>query len=235
MTSGGMSVADIAAVTRNNDGFENGGLWWIIVLFLLCGRGWGYGGEEGGVKDAYVLNSDFASLSRQIDSGFATQERRSDAIINGICDSAYTNAQLIAGVNQNLNTQGFETRNAITQAQIAEMQNTNALQSQIAQCCCDNRAELADIKYNMATNTCAITHAIADSTRAILDAQTQAQLEAKNEKIAEQNQQIFGYQLAASQAAQNNYLISQLRPAPVPAFQVPNPFSYNNCGCGCGC
>lgn len=234
MTSGGMSVADIAAVTRNNDGFENGGLWWIIVLFLLCGRGWGYG-EEGGVKDAYVLNSDFASLSRQIDSGFATQERRSDAIINGICDSAYTNAQLIAGVNQNLNTQGYETRNAITQAQIAEMQNTNALQAQIAQCCCDNRAELADIKYNMATNTCAITHAIADSTRAILDAQTQAQLEAKNEKIAEQNQQIFGYQLAASQAAQNNYLISQLRPAPVPAFQVPNPFSYNNCGCGCGC
>ena len=56
-------------------------------------------------------------------------------------------------------------------------------------------------------------------------------------KIAEQNQQIFGYQLAASQAAQNNYLVSTLRPSPNPAYVVANPYCCNsyNSGYGYGC
>ena len=73
--------------------------------------------------------------------------------------------------------------------------------------------------------------------RAILDAMTAQRIEAKDAKIAEQNQQIFAAQLAASQAAQNSYLLNQLRPLPVPAYQSCNPWAagtYNGCN-GCGC
>lgn len=81
-------------------------------------------------------------------------------------------------------------------------------------------------------------------TRAVLDALTAQRIEAKDAKIAEQNQQIFAAQLAASQAAQNEtlkaYMSGQLayyNPRPVPAFPVPAPYQYGNCGTcnGCAC
>lgn len=213
-----LSLSDIAAVT-NSDGFGNGnGAWWII-LFLIFGWGRnGYGNS--GAADNYVLASDFATLQRQIDSGFATQERRTDAIINGICDSAYSNAQLINGVNTNLMTQGYETRNAI-----------NSVQSQLATCCCDMKQAIAGVNYNMAMNTRDIVDSQNAGTRAILDRLCQQEIEAKNEKIAEQSQLINALQLSASQQAQNAYLINQLKPAPVPAFSVPNPNAAYYGGC----
>jgi hypothetical protein len=77
---------------------------------------------------------------------------------------------------------------------------------------------------------------------AILDALTAQRIEAKDAKIAEQGQQLFAAQLAASQAAQNEtlkaYMSGQLayyNPRPVPAFPVPAPYQYGNCGTGCGC
>lgn len=80
------------------------------------------------------------------------------------------------------------------------------------------------------------------NARAILDALTAQRIEAKDAKIAEQGQQLFAAQLAASQAAQNEtlkaYMSGQLayyNPRPVPAFQVPAPYQYGNCGTGCGC
>lgn len=80
------------------------------------------------------------------------------------------------------------------------------------------------------------------NARAILDALTAQRIEAKDAKIAEQSQQLFAAQLAASQAAQNEtlkaYMSGQLayyNPRPVPAFPVPAPYQYGNCGTGCGC
>lgn len=80
------------------------------------------------------------------------------------------------------------------------------------------------------------------NARAILDALTAQRIEAKDAKIAEQGQQLFAAQLAASQAAQNEtlkaYMSGQLayyNPRPVPAFPVPAPYQYGNCGTGCGC
>ena len=52
-------------------------------------------------------------------------------------------------------------------------------------------------------------------------------IEDKNAQIQAQQQQITALQLAASQAAQNNYLVEQLRPCPIPAYTVPNPFCCN--------
>ena len=95
---------------------------------------------------------------------------------------------------------------------------------------------------------CDTRNTVQNTTRDIIDAMncgfrsidqrlTAQELAAKDAKIAEQNQQLFGYQLAASQAAQNNYLVSTLRPSPSQAYVVANPYCCNsgyNYGCG-GC
>ena len=132
--------------------------------------------------------------------------------------------------------------------QAAFMQQLNAMQMQQANCCCETREAIQGVNYNLATQACDTRQTIQNGTRdiienqnanarAVLDALTAQRIEAKDAKIAEQSQQIFAAQLAASQAAQNNYLLNQLRPVPIPAYQSCNPWasgSYTGCG-GCGC
>lgn len=247
MTTSEMTPADFAAVTgNNNDGFGGNSAWWIIILFLFafCG-GWGngFGGGSGsGAADNYVLASDFATLQRQLSDGFNAMERKGDSISNGLCDGFYTQAQLVNGVNTNI------------------MQNANALQAQLAQCCCDVREGISGVNYNMAQNTNMLQNAVNTgfcqtnfnnqvNTRDIIDSQnagTRAILEALNankvemlkDRIAEQNQQINALQLSASQAKQNAYLIDQLgTKCPIPAYLTCNPnapLNYSvNYGCGC--
>lgn len=156
---------------NSNGAFGNNGDWaWIIILFLIFGwggRGFGngFGGNGGvGAYDNYVLASDFSQLSRQISDGFSGVERRTDSIINGLCDGFYTQAQLINGVNTNILT------------------SSNALQSQLAGCCCDIRADLANcccttqraidgVNYNLAKGVCDITTNATMNTRDIIDNQ----------------------------------------------------------------
>lgn len=132
-SNGGYSLADIAAATGNSNNGVFGGNqgWWIIVLFLFIFCGWGgrgYGGWGGstasGADPNYVLTTDFATL-----------ERKMDGINNGLCDGFYTQAQLTNGVNSNISTASQNVLNAIQANSIAAMQDTNALQAQISQCC----------------------------------------------------------------------------------------------------
>lgn len=142
LTTDGMSPADLAAVTGNNNGAfgEGNGAWWIIILFLFIFCGWGNGNGwnngGGGAVDNYVLASDFATLQRQIDSGISSLERKGDAINSGICDGFYAmNTSLLngfAGTNSTIQQNGYDTRNAIQQGQIVDMQSFNALQAQLA-------------------------------------------------------------------------------------------------------
>lgn len=106
------------------------------------------------------------------------------------------------------------------------------------------------VRYDMATNACAINNTIQNSARDIIDNQNAnyraihdelvaSQIEAKNEKIAEQQSLIQSLNLAQSQANQNQYLINQLRPCPTPAYITCNPWatngaSYNGCQNFCG-
>lgn len=247
----GMTPADMAAVTgRNNNGaFGDNGAWWIIILFLFCFMGgWnnnGFGNGAAGATDNYVLASDFATLQRQIDSGVSSLERKGDTINSGLCDGFYA-------MNTGIMQSGYETRNAIQQAQVSAMQNANAIQTQMAQCCCDNKQAIAGVNYNMAMNTNALQNSVntgfcqtnynaQSNTRDIIDAMnsgfqsinqrlTAQELAAKDEKIADQNQRLFMANLAASQAAQNEtikgYMTGQFayyNPRPIPAFVVPNP------------
>lgn len=118
------------------------------------------------------------------------------------------------------------------------MQQLNAMQMQSQECCCENRAAIAQVRYDMATQACDTRNTIQNvarditdnqnaGTRAILDFLTQSKIQS----LESDNQAL---RLAASQSAQNSYLISQLRPSPIPAYQVQNPYCCNTNTCG-GC
>lgn len=139
--------------------------------------------------------------------------------------------------------------------QAALMQQLNAMQMQAAECCCENRAAIAQVRYDMATQACDTRNTVQNATRDIIDAMnsgfrgidqrlTAQEIAAKDAKIAEQNQRLFAADLAASQSAQTldmrNYVSAQFayyNPRPVPSFSVPAPYQYTGCGCGCnqGC
>ena len=156
----------------------------------------------------------------------------------GLCDGFYQQAQLVNGTNMAM-ANGFgqaELSRATQQA--ALMQQLTAMQMQAQQCCCDQRADTAQLRYDMATQGCDTRNTIQTATRdiidnansnsrAILDFLTQSKLQ----DLQSENQ---GLKLAASQAAQNSYLVSQLRPSPIPAYTVQNPYCCNQfAGCGC--
>ena len=143
---------------------------------------------------------------------------------------------------------------AINADTIANMQNTNAISNQltgigtqIAQCCCDQRYEsatqFANLNYNIADQSCQTRRAIADSSRDIIanqDANTRSILDfLTQDKIATLTAENQSLKFAASQAAQNTYLVNALSPAPVPSYQVPNPYTgmygYRACCNTCGC
>ena len=228
-----MPVASANSGGSGGFGWGGDGAWWIIILFLFVfcgwgGNGWGNnGGNGGGVVDGYVLTSDFANVERKIDS-----------VNQGLCDGFYQQAQLVNGTNMAM-ANGFgqaELSRATQQA--ALMQQLTAMQMQAAECCCNQRADTAQLRYDMAAQGCDTRNTIQTATRdiidnansnsrAILDFLTQSKLQ----DLQSENQ---GLKLAASQAAQNSYLVSQLRPSPVPAYTVQNPYCCNQfAGCGC--
>ena len=244
-----MPVAPTGMMNSGFGGFGGDGAWWIIILFLFvfCGwgnNGWGNNGNSG-AADNYVLASDFATLQRQIDSAASTIERKSDITQQGICDGFYAmNTTLLngfAGVNQNMNS-GFQNAElSRCNQQAALMQQLNAMQMQAADCCCENRAAIAQVRYDMATQACDTRNTVQNATRDIIDANNQNSraildflTQSKLSDLQTENQNL---KLAASQAAQNNYLISQLRPCPSPAYITCNPWAGSgyggNQGCGC--
>lgn len=246
-----MTMPVAPANTGNGGGFGWGGeSVWMIVLFLIFavfgwgGNGWGGNGNNG-VADNYVLASDFATLQRQIDSAASTIERKGDITQQGICDGFYAvNTTLLngfAGVNQNMSN-GFQTAElSRCNQQAALMQQLNAMQMQAANCCCENRAAIAQVRYDMASQACDTRNTVNTAARDIIDNQNQNSraildflTQSKLQDLQSENQ---GLKMAASQAAQNNYLISQLRPTPIPAYASCNPWaggSYTGCGtCGC--
>lgn len=265
----GLSASDVALIqgrNSDNDGFGSGNGWWIILFLIVLFGGWGnrgfggFGGNgsNGGtsVYEGYVLNNDFSQLSKQISDTYNMTDRKFDAINNGLCSLGYQELQNINGVNTNISngvynltnaitTNGYETRNAITQDTIANMQNTNTINASIKDCCCTTQRSIDGVNYNMATNTNAITMNATINTRDIIDnmnANYRAlhdeivanRLEDKNAQITAQQNEIAALRLAASQEKQNNYLINQLKPCPIPAYPSCNPWGCN-CNNGCGC
>lgn len=254
----GITPADIAAVTntRNGDSFDGNNGWWIlIILFAL----FGWGGNGYGNRGQNPSQGAGEFLDSSLQRGFDNQSvmNKLNGLENGLCSLGYDQLAQMNGINSNISQTGYSIQNAIQQdalstmqqfnaAQLTAMQNANMAQAQLANVCCENRQAIAQVRYDMATDTCAITTAIAQNARDVIDNQNanyralhdelvQSQLDAKDAKIAEQQQIISQLNLSRSQTDQNQYLISQLRPAAVPAFNVPNPYASYGYGCYSGC
>lgn len=276
----GLSASDVALIQGNGrssmGGFGDGEGWWVIILFALI-FGWGRGGWGGNDCGSNGGGSTYFGENYALITDNATLERKIDGVYAGICDSTFalnntmtngfasaqnTMTQGFAGLNTALVTQGYETRNAVTQDTIGNMQNTNLLQGAIKDCCCQTQQNLADVKYTigstgagiqnqiqqcccdverqiergfadtnyaMASQNCATLQAIDKVGDRILERLTQDKVDA----LTSENQAL---RLAASQQAQNNYLVDKLGyHMPVAAYQVPNPFCNCNNNCGCGC
>lgn len=242
------SVPIVANLDGNNGNNWNDGswLWFLIVVFAIFG-GWGngfggFGGTNGGVGS-------------EIQRGFDNQAvvSKLDGITNGLCDGFYAVQTGMNGINTNILQTGFGIQQAINADTVANMQNTNALQSQLANCCCETREAIQGVNYNMATNTCALQNTMNNNTRDIIDSQqagTRAILDfLTNDKIATLQAENNDLRRAASQDRQNalltsamstqtNQIIDAVRPTPVPSFPASNLYGYAyGCGCnaGCGC
>lgn len=196
-------------------------------------------------------------VGSEIQRGFDNQAvvSKLDGISNGLCDGFYAmnNSMLTGfnGINTNIMQTGYGIQQAVNADTVANMQNTNALQSQIANCCCETREAIQGINYNMATNTCALQNTMSNNTRDIIDSQqagTRAILDfLTNDKIATLQAENNDLRRAASQdrqnalltttmAAQTNQIIDAVRPTPVPSFPASNLYGYAyGCGCNTGC
>lgn len=233
----------------NNDNGWGGDGWWVILLFI-CLFGWGgfggWGNNGGGTAtQGYDVGAD-------IQRGFDTSgiNTKLDAITNGMCQQGYQTQEGFHGVDNAICTLGYQLQDGINDvnttmlqgfnasntavmqgfnaSNMAQMQGQNAISSQIAQCCCDTQRSLDGINYNMATQNCATQNVIQNSTRDIIDNQncnTRQILDYLcQDKISTLQSENQSLRLAASQQAQNSYLVNTLRPAPIPSYPVANPY-----------
>ena len=218
----GYNLSDIAAVTgnRSGDGMFGDNGWWIILLFLFAGWGRGFGGFGGGGYDAAPATQ--ADVRAAVDQ--QTLISKLDQQTYGLADSTYALNNAITngfhGVDTAICTLGYNMQGGF-----------NALGHQISDCCCETGRAIergfAETNYNLATQACDTRRAIEDSTRSILDFLTQDKIAT----LAAENQSL---KFAASQAAQNAYLVGELRPAPIPAYTVANPYCCNSYVNPCG-
>lgn len=186
----------------NNGGFGFGGgdgLWFLILFFLLCGNGWnnGFGGFGGNAMAADTMAMyPWMNQANQINDGFDHQATRDYLTgIQSAINTGFGDTQLgIAGINQNIcqtgngivsainggfnaaesaaNTRQIANMQQAFAAQTAMSQGLNGVQSQLAQCCCDNKSIALENRYNLATEACATRTAASENTRDIIDAQT---------------------------------------------------------------
>ena len=248
-------VMPVAPAYNGNGGFGGfGDSWaWIIILLLAFGGGWGngFGGGYGNAMLGYdfpwLLNGQ-NSINANTNSGFAqaaTQSALGDistAITAGFGNVQNSLCGGFAGVTAAVNG----AQNAIAQQmygnQIADLQSFNALQSQLAQCCCDNRMATADLKYTIANEACANRATSTSNTQAILDKLCQLELDSKDSRIADLERQLTMANLAASQTAQTAQILAgqaaevdgvynRLKNCPVGTYSVVNP-TVSGCGCG---
>lgn len=229
MFSGGPSLADIAAVTgndRNNGGFGDGNGWWVLIILFALFGGWGnngYGNGGAGSQGALTrgdlcMDMNFNGLENavgRISDNQAAIARQTD---NAICSMGYNNAQLANGIQMQVANEFRGLDNAICNLGHNILVGQNALATQQMQCCCDQKAEAAQTRFDMQQGFCNLGQLIQTSTRDIIDnqnAQYVRQIENENQAL----------RLAASQEAQNQYLVNKLRPCPEPAYITCNPWA----------
>lgn len=248
MFNSGVSLADIAAVTdrdNNNGGWGGDGGWWVlIILFALFGWGGnGFGGMGSGATQGALTRGDLCmdmnfndlqggvrGINDAVNTGFAN-------LNSTICHQQYDTANLINGVQMQIGSEFRGLDNAICTLGFNNQAGFNAIANQLSQCCCDQKQEAAATRFEMAQGFAQLDRTISDQFCAL-------KMEQKDAQIAAMQNELNVANLAASQTAQNQYLVDKLRPCPTPSYVTCNPWAtngtsyvtgYSNSGCGCGC
>lgn len=225
-------VANIDGGYNRNDGMWGDGGWWIILLFLAFGwggNGFGFGGNRNGGYPCATQADVRAAVDQQ-------------TLISKLDQQTYGLADTFTALNNTLNSNFRGIDNAICTLGYQNQQGFNEVSHQISDCCCGVQRSIDGVNYNLATQTNAIQNAMCNNTRDIIDnqnANSRAVLDfLVNDKLATLQAENQNLKLAASQAAQNQYLVNELRPCAKPAYITCSPFqsAYGfglNNGCGC--
>lgn len=253
-------VMPVAPAGGNGMGFGGDSWAWIILLLLLGWGNNGFGGNGGGQLGydyPWIMNGQQGIIANT-NNGF--RDAMLNDGINGIRDGLTgISTQLcngFAGLEQSAAARQMADMQTAFAAQTAMNQGFNSVTNQLSQCCCDNRAGIADLKYTVATENCADRAAVSDGIRDVIaatQAQTQAilnqlcadKIEAKNDTIAQLRSELLYARGQASQDVQTAVIQSGQRalaneveqyvaPKPIPAYYVQNPnccANYNGCGC----
>lgn len=224
-------IAPMGGGYNNNNGFGNG---WegLIGLALVAGLfdggfGWGNGGGNGAVQGALTRGdlcqdmnfNDLESAVRGVQQGICDGfYAMNTGMLNGFGNVQQTLCQGFSGVNQAISTNGYETRGAIAD-----------LGYRLQDCCCQQKQIALENRYLNERQTCDLITNQNANTQRIIDYMSQrdfATLQSENAALKGQ----------LSQNAQTSAIIGALSPkAPIPAYQVPNPYAtYGGC-CNSGC
>lgn len=248
----GMNTTMLVSPTGGiSNGFGNGfggDGWWIILLLLFACGGWGngFGGNNGGVMPFMMGTNDVQRGFDQasIMSGIGDINAGINGIQSSLCNG-------FAGVNQTVSNGFAQAEIANNARQMADMNQMFGLQSALQNCCCENRAGIADLKYTVATENCADRSALAQgiqsiiesqyrNTQSILDKMCQQEIQAKDDLIGQLRQEVLYARGQASQIAQSeqivNSIYNRLDQCPVGTTPVygKTPIFTCNSGCGCG-
>lgn len=269
--SGSNMVMPVAPM-GNQGGFggfgDGNGGWWILLLFILLGgNGWGngFGGGFGG-GDLYP----WMNQSNQINGGFRDQMISNqltgiqNSVTGGFNDVNMALCNGFAGVEQGANARQIANMQTAFAAQTAMGNGFNQVESQLANCCCENRLGLADLKYTVATENCADRSQSMMNTRDIIDSQTRGtqaildklcalELDGVKGQLAQAQRENVGLQnqlnmaaLRESQTAQNAFiqqgfsnevdaLYNRLNTCPVPTTPVYGRTPIFTCNNNAGC
>ena len=201
------SLSDIAAVTNRNDGYcndmfgGNGAFWLIVLLLFGWGRGgYGFGGGFGGGQGGGYGYPCCGTPATQADLSAAFA---SNSVLSGINGIDSTLCQGFNGINTAILQNGYNTQAGI-----------NTLSHQLADCCCTNQRAIDGVRYDMATQSCAIQNTIQNTTRDVIEnqnANSRAILDALNANyIRTLEQENNSLRLSASQSAQNAVLMAAM-------------------------
>lgn len=264
--------------TGNGMGFGNGDGWWIILLILLLagnngfgnnGNGGGFGGGSTGGLYPWMNQANLTSdgFQNQLMNDNITEIRSgvsnlSTQLCNCCGDMQMSLANGFAGVEQGANARQMANMQQAFAAQTAMSQGFNALGTQFADCCCEQRLASAQTQNIIQNEGNSTRFADANNTRDIITSQTagfqrildqmcQDKIDAKNERIADLERQLTMANLNASQVAQTarlersnadviDGLYDRLSNCPVPSMPVYGKQPIFTCGCNttpstCGC
>lgn len=273
----------------NNGGFGGDWSWLIVLFLFAMMGGWGNGGMGGfgfggglGYDFPWLLNGQ-NGINNNVSDGFRDAQLHDSvtsvrdgvsnlatqlcsccgdmqmSLANGFANTAAAITGSQNAISQQMYSNELASLNRSFAEQTANTQGFNAVQGQLAQLCCDNRAGLADLRYTVATEACAdrqtVNEALRDvlaantaSTQRILDQLCADKIDAKNDQIAQlrsellyargqASQDVQTARILAGQTAETDAIYNRLNECPVgtvPVFGRQPIFSCPNNGCGCG-